>query len=82
MLGAVRPVTPKSGGLSFPRRKNGSRSSHIVKAPRISEREEADQSFLSFPRFELLSFLERKVVERYKALFDGIFFGLRVDIYA
>jgi hypothetical protein len=80
MLEPVRPVSVGRYNQSFRRGSPSSRRGH---APKTSnQRRRSDRFFLSFPDLHLLNLLERKIIAKYKSLFEGAIFGLKVDIYA
>lgn len=81
MLESIRPVSIGHYNKGFQRWPSGSGRGYpydvISDHPRQS-----DRFFLSFPDLHLLSLFERKVISRYRSLFEGAAFGFKVDIYA
>ena len=82
MLRPVSPVAPGFGRTVLPG--EGYRGRLGLGPRRSSARtgEGVSDLFLSFPSLELLSLSERRLVGRYKALFEGFPFGFKIDIYA
>jgi len=80
MLESVRPVSIGHYNRRFQKWPSGSGRGHPQGI--YNHLRQSDRFFLSFPELNLLSFFERKVIFRYKSLFEGAAFGFKVDIYA
>ena len=80
MLESVRPVSIGHYNRRFQKWPSGSGRGYPQGI--YNRRRQSDGFFLSFPELHLLNLLERKVISKYRSLFEGTVFGFKVDIYA
>lgn len=81
----LRPVSPVAPGLGRAILSGGGYRGRLGLGPRSASArmgEEVLDLFLSFPSLELLSLSDRRLVGRYKALFEGFPLGFKIDIHA